>query len=158
MSYTIEVTRVPSRLVAVRRFHVRASELGDMGGRMGAAFGAVMARLGQAGVPPAGPAVACYERTDDGFDVAAGFPVNAPFDADGDVGQLVLPAAEVAHTTHVGSYDRLPAAYEALREAMEGQGLALAADAPMWEEYWSGPGAPPERTRTEVFWPVVAAA
>ena len=156
MGYAIEITKVPGRTVAVARFHVSAADLSMIGDRMGAAFSAVMANAGSAGVTPKGPAVACYEPAGDGFDVAAGFPVGEPFEATAEVDRLDLPAAEVAHTTHVGAYRDLPAAYDALREGVQAQGRSLAEDGPMWEEYWSAPGTSEEETRTEVYWPVAA--
>ncbi len=156
MPYRTEITTVPSRTVAVTHFHVELGELPELGEKMGAAFGAVMSHLSRAGAVPRGPAVACYEPEGGGFDVAAGFPVTEPFEPGDGVEPMVLPGGEVAHTTHVGPYDELPAAYEALREDVEAQGRSLAADAPMWEEYWSGPEAPPQEARTEVFWPLAA--
>ena len=157
MAYAVDVTTVPSRTVAVTRFHVDADDIGAMGARMGAAFGKVMAGLGRARIGPAGPPLAFYERSGEGFDVAAGFPVREPFGPVDGISPLELPAAEVAHTTHLGSYEDLPAAYDALRAAVEARGRALADDAPMWEEYWSPPGTPPSQTRTEVYWSVACA-
>jgi effector-binding domain-containing protein len=113
-----------------------------------------MAHLGRAAIVPRGPAVARYEPTTDGFTVAAGFPVDAPVEPGDGVDNIVLPAGEVAHTTHLGPYDQLPKTYEALRAGVEAQGRSLVDGAAMWEEYWSGPDTPPEATRTEVFWPV----
>ena len=86
--------------------------------------------------------------------MAAGFPVGGPFEPADGVDAMALPAGEVAHTTHLGPYDDLPAAYDALRAAVEAEGRALADDAPMWEEYLSPPDTPPEQTRTEVYWSV----
>lgn len=150
----IEITTVEARTLAVAHFEVTTAELDAMGERMSAAFGAVMARLGRAGIVTRGPAVARYEPTPDGFAVAAGFPVDAAVEPGDGVDTVVLPGGEVAHTTHVGPYDQLPRAYEALRTGVEAQGRSLVDGAAMWEEYWSGPGTPPEATRTEVFWPV----
>ncbi|MGD9700917.1 MAG: GyrI-like domain-containing protein [Acidimicrobiia bacterium] len=155
MSYAIEIITVESRPLAVTRFHVSTSELGAMGEKMSTAFGAVMAHLGRAGIAPEAPAVARYERSGGGFDVSAGFPVAEPFESAGEVSCLVQDAGEVAHTTHLGSYEELTSAYDALRAGVEAQGRALAEDAPMWEEYWSGPDTPAEETRTDVFWPLV---
>jgi effector-binding domain-containing protein len=150
----IEMITVEPRALAVARFDVATDELDAMGERMGAAFGAVMAHLRRAGIVPRGPAVARYEPTTDGFTVAAGFPVDAPVEPGDGIDSIVLPAGEVAHTTHLGPYDQLPKTYEALRAGVEAQGRSLVDGAAMWEEYWSGPDAPSEDARTEVFWPV----
>ncbi|HET6951761.1 MAG TPA: GyrI-like domain-containing protein [Acidimicrobiales bacterium] len=157
MDHAIDLVTVPSRTVAVSRFHVAGEELGTIGDRIGAVFGAVFAHLERSGASPEGPAIACYERAGDGFDVSAGFPVAEPIEPAGDVAPAVVGGCEVVHTTHLGPYDQLPAAYEALRRGAAERGRALAEDAPMWEEYWSGPDEPPASTRTEVFWPVVPA-
>lgn len=152
--YAIEVITAPPRTLAVTRFHAGFGELDAMGEKMGAAFGSVAAHLGDAGVAFEGPAVACYTPAGDGFDVAAGFPVAGSFDPGDGVDRLVLDGGEVAHTTHIGPYDQLPAAYAALRAGAEQLGRSLDDAATMWEEYWTGPEAPPEETRTEVFWPL----
>lgn len=157
MTYATEITMVPTRTLAVTRFHVDDSEMNEMGPRISAAFETVVAELRQAGVTPTGPAVASYERAGDGFDVAAGFPVEGPFEPVDAVTRLAVGGCEVAHTTHLGPYDRLPDAYAALRSDVEARGRSLVDDAPMWEEYWSPPESPPEETRTEVFWPVAPA-
>ncbi len=148
MRYDTDIRVVPAQRLAIARFHIDAAELATIGEHMGAAFEQVMA----GGASVAGPAVAYYEPSDGGFDVSAGFPVTDR-EQSGAVTVLDLPAVEVAHTTHVGAYDALPEAYDALRAGAEAQGRRLA-DGPMWEEYLTGPETPPERTRTEVYWPV----
>lgn len=157
MTYVTEITTVPTRTLAVARFHVDDDEMNEIGRRINDAFETVVGELQQAGVTPTEPAVASYERAGDGFDVAAGFPVDGPFEPAGAVTRVAVGGCEVAHTTHVGPYDRLPDAYEALRADAEAGGRALVDDAPMWEEYWSPPESPPQDTRTEVFWPVAPA-
>lgn len=140
--------------VAVTRFHVASGELPAMGERMGHAFATVMAELGKASVVPDGPAVARYEPTADGFDVAAGFRV--PFEVAVPAGleRLELGGIEAAHATHLGPYSELPAVYEDLMAHADAAGRPVAGDGPMWEEYWSGPETPAEQTRTEVYWPL----
>ena len=68
-----------------------------------------------------------------------------------------LPECEVATTVHLGPYDQLGQAYDALKEGAAAQGRKVEEAGIMWEEYWTGPEAPPEETRTVVFWPVVPA-
>ena len=154
MAYDVEIITVPSRLVAVARLHVTSDEITSMGERLARAFGAVLGHLGRSGVATGGPAMACFERVGDGFQVAAGFPVGETFVPSPEVDQVVIGGGEVAHTTHVGRYDGLPAAYDALRRAVEERGRVLSEDGPRWEEYWTDQEPPAEEARTEVFWPV----
>lgn len=158
MPHVVDITEVPSRTLAVTTFHVERSELGAMGELMGAAFSTVAARLEAAGAGPAGPAVACYLPTAQGFEVSAGFETAGHFDCDDHVQLLVLPAGLVAHTTHLGGYHTLPEAYEDLRRAVEVHGRHLLDGVAMWEEYLSGPDTPEAETRTEVYWPVAGDA
>jgi effector-binding domain-containing protein len=156
MSYEIDIVTVPPRTLAVARFRVTEGDLPDMGQKMGSAFGQVMTALRRAGIASMGPAMACYEPTEGGIDVAAGFPTTGPMDAADGVTTLELAAGQVAHTTHVGPYTDLPKAYAALRDGVEAQGRRLDDRAPMWEEYLTGPDVPPDQARTEVFWPLAA--
>ena len=150
MDYQLQIIQEPGRNLAVTRFKAEISQIGE---QMGAAFGAVMAYLGEHGVEVTGPAIAYYDMEPDGFTVSAGFVVTEQISGDGTVAPLRLPVTEVATTTHVGSYEDLPKAYDALKRGVRDLGRE-ADDAAMWEEYWSPPEAPPEETRTIIFWPL----
>jgi effector-binding domain-containing protein len=152
--HEVEILTVPAMNAAVTRFHISADELGTIGEKIGPAMGEVMARLGGAGIAPAGPALAYYEPAGNGYDVAAGFRVSEPFTAPPGVERIDLGDIEVAHTTHLGSYTDLPTAYDDLRHGSAGLGRTLVQGGAMWEEYWSPPGTPDDQTRTEVYWPV----
>jgi effector-binding domain-containing protein len=154
MSHTVQIMKTPATTVAVIRFHVDSRELPNIGERMGQAFGTVMAELGKAHITPDGPAIASYEPEGEGLDVAAGFRVPATFTAPPGLERLELAEVEAAHTTHMGPYSELPAAYEDLQVQAEAAGRTVARDRPMWEEYWSEPGTPDDQTRTEVYWPL----
>ena len=140
--------------VAVTRFHVASGELPAMGERMGHAFATVMADLGKASFVPDGPAVARYEPTADGFDVSAGFRIPSEATVPAGLDRLELGGIEAAHTTHLGPYSGLSAAYDDLKAVADAAGRPVAGDGPMWEEYWSGPDTPAEQIRTEVYWPL----
>jgi effector-binding domain-containing protein len=151
MDYQVRIVHEPARKLAVKTFHGTPADVGE---KIGAAFRDVAEFLVKRGAPPAGPAVAYYEMVEDGFLVAAGFTVPRELPAEDDVVPLKLPDAEVATTTHVGPYEKLPEAYEALKRGAAEQAREVEASGGMWEEYWSGPEVPSDETRTEVFWPL----
>jgi effector-binding domain-containing protein len=151
MAYDVQLVIAPERHLAVAEFDATEAEMPQ---KIGAAFGAVAEYLGRNGMEMSGPAVARFTITDEGFDVSAGFEVASEIEGDGYVVPLDLPAGEVATVTHLGSYETLEAAYDALRAAVEGLGRELDDAAPMWEEYRSPPETPPEETKTVVFWPL----
>src|SRR5690242_11051682 len=98
MSHIVEIVRAPAITAAVVRFHISADELPEIAGPMGRAFGTVMAELEKARVVTNGPAVACYQQSTDGLDVAAGFRVPATFTAPSGLERLDLGGVDAAHT------------------------------------------------------------
>lgn len=152
MDYEVTISHESGRHLAVVRFDARPEEMAEQHGR---AFGAVAAYLARAGVTVSGPAMSRYEMGENGvFHVASGFVVPGPFEGEGEVVHLQLPETDVAMTTHLGPYDSLGEAYDALRRQARTLGREVDEEGPMWEEYWTGPEAPPEQTRTVVSWPV----
>ncbi|HEX6972785.1 MAG TPA: GyrI-like domain-containing protein [Vicinamibacterales bacterium] len=81
--------------------------------------------------------------------VAFGVGVIAPFTASGPVTPVVLPAGEVATTTHRGSYATLRAAHEAVIAWCRSEGRDLTG--PRWEVYghWT---ADESQLQTDVFY------
>jgi effector-binding domain-containing protein len=138
----------------VHRFDARPE---DMGAQQGQAFGAVASRLGRLGVAVQGPAVSCYEMDEDFFHVSSGFVVEAPVETGDGVEPLRLPDVDVATTTHVGPYEQLGRAYDALKEGAEAEGRHVDDNAMMWEEYLTGPEVPAEEMVTVVHWPLAPA-
>lgn len=158
MAHDVRIVTVPSRTVAATRF--AATEAAQIAQLMEAAFTEVVQTVAALGRTPVAPAVAFYEPTAAGWDVCAGFPLDGeePPPQAGVVGPVEIPGGEVATTTHVGSYDTLPEAYADVDAQVSARGRTVAMDRPMWEEYWSGPDAPPEETRTVVYLPLAAPA
>lgn len=152
-AYQIELKIQPRRDLAVVKFRASVSEISQ---RIGAAFSAVHKYLSQAGVEIHAPAIAYYKPGQDEFDVWAGFVVSTAIIGNGNVVPAELPECEAAVTTHLGGYDSLPAAYSAIQSWMKATGREPAEV--MWEEYWSDASTPPDKTRTDIFWPVASAA
>lgn len=108
MAYEISLTNLPNRFAAVVGFRTRAEE---MASRMPGVYAEVAGFLAQSGMPVEGPAIARYRQLGDAFDVQAGFYVSNSFPPADGFTCIALPSGEAAVTTHVGSYDGLPAAY-----------------------------------------------
>ena len=97
-------------------------------GRPGAAFSA-----------PAGPPLTHYRSPGGKVVFDLGVPVRE--------GEAVIGL-------HLGPYDSISGAYDALLAERRALGLRPARD--MWEVYFSAPGTAPEQMRTEVIWPAAA--
>ncbi len=138
--------------VAVVRSLVGAEDIPDF---MSDALSLVAGALREAGMAPAGPPFARYFAAGpDGLDIAAGFPVAEPFLGAGVVHPGELPAGPAAVATHVGPYQGLEAAWNALRERAGALGRPLGDDP--WEIYFIGPGSGVDEAewRTELVWPL----
>jgi effector-binding domain-containing protein len=134
---------------------IRASlAVPEIGRWFGPTLGRLAAWLGQRGVAIVGPPYARYHRLDeDRFEVEAGFPVAAPVVDDDEVVASSLPGGPHATTVHVGPYEGLGAAYEALEAWVAERGGEPAGDP--WEIYESDPTEQPDPAtwRTQVILP-----
>jgi len=151
MLYEIREQQEPDRHLVVRRFTASAAEIGPL---MGDAFGAVYQYVGRHGLQPIGAPIGCYQiGSGTSFDVRAGCVVDVLAESEGDLEPYLLRGGPALVTEHVGSYDELPKAYEALESRARELGYELDHGS-MWEEYLTGPEVPPEQMRTVVHWPL----
>jgi effector-binding domain-containing protein len=114
MSYDVAVKTVTPVLIAAVRARVR---LGEVGHAWKPALDQVWAHLRADGTLKPGHNVFLYHhpaRRDLPMDVDFGVEVGRMFEAAGDVRPVETPAGEVAWTRHVGPYDRLSFAHEAV--------------------------------------------
>lgn len=153
MTYDVTIDHESGRYLAVQAFDARPEE---MAAKQGRAFGAVAAHLAAIQVPVQGAAVSCYEMGEGTFHVSSGFVVAGPIDSGDGVESLRLPEVDVATTTHVGPYEQLGRAYDALKEGAAARGRHVDETSMMWEEYLTGPDSPPEELTTVVHWPLEA--
>jgi hypothetical protein len=112
---------------------------------------------------PSGPPFGRYHRFGpDIVDVEIGVPVaSVPSGVPalaacpaGEIGASELPAGLVARTTHIGPYDGLPKAYDALHAWIHEQPGVDDGDGP-WESYVDSPAeAEWESLRTDIVWPL----
>ena len=152
MGYDIiqeELHRQP--IVSVRE-QLEQQELPAFFGR---AFGELYAHLGRHGVPPRGEPFMIYHAFGpDGIDAEVCLPVPTVVPGTERVTYRERPAVTVAETLHVGPYDELGGAYQALTEWIADHGFATAG--PVRERYLNepGPGVPPATYRTIVQIPI----
>jgi hypothetical protein len=124
----------------------------------------VAGRAGELGAAIAGPPFGRYHRFGpDVVDVEIGFPVRevpagvpalATCQA-GEVGGSALPEGQVARTTHLGPYDTLSKAYDALHDWIHAQPGVDDGDGP-WESYVDSPVdvADASSIRTDIVGPL----
>ena len=150
---TYEITQVD--LVETPVAVVRATlSVAQMGPWLSQAFGAVDAYVAGRGVGPVGMPFGRYHPVGgDRFAVEAGFPVAHEVAGAGQVVGSRLPGGPAVQTWHVGPYEALAAAYEALEGWLREHGGTAVGDA--WEVYHSDPAAEPDPAgwRTEVIQP-----
>lgn len=126
----------------------------DIGAWLGTALEATARAAAVQGIAITGPPFARYEMLGgERFEVEAGFPTDRAVAADGDVHPSDLPGGPAAHATHVGPYDAMEAAYQALYRWIGANG-GTPSGAP-WEVYLTDPNEEPDPSgwRTEVFAP-----
>lgn len=117
---------------------------------LGAAFTDTARVVGEQGLHLAGPPYGRYRLTPDGgLDVEAGFPASGPVSTSGRVEPGTLTGGHVATTVHVGAYDDVAAAYDALQDSVTTHGYE--ATGPAWESYLDEADVPAPRTK--VFLP-----
>lgn len=152
MAYEIEVKDMAPQATATIRTTIAMNEIGDT---LGVILPEVWAYLEGQGIQPAGPPFARYHSYGpDAIDLEAGMAVAEPVAGTDRIQAGTLPGGQIATTWHIGHYDTLSQAYQALEAWIQEQQWTPA-DAP-WEVYWSDPGdmSHPEDLRTEVLWPV----
>ena len=121
----------------------------------GRAFGELYGHLGRHGVPPRGEPFTMYHAFGpDGIDAEVCLPVPTVVPATDRITYRELPAVTVVETLHVGPYDELGQAYQALDEWIDDHGFEAAG--PVRERYLNepGPGVPPATYRTIVQIPI----
>jgi effector-binding domain-containing protein len=151
MNETVELRSVPERRALVVHAH---TALSNVGATVGPIFGEVASWASAHSVPLTGPAVTRYSNVNRGeCDLDAGFVVQGtPATEGGRIQAIALGGCKASVVTHMGSYETLHETYAAIETWMRANGFSTAG--PMWEEYFSMPGTPPEKTRTDVYWPV----
>ncbi len=139
----------PEQLTAVADATLSAAEIGPW---LAHTYGTIAGDLTAKNIVPAGPPFARYHRlADDKFGVEAGFPVAAEVTATTRVRPSRLPGGEVATTVHIGPYDEMAPAYDALVSWISREGGTPLGDP--WETYLDEPDRDPATWRTVIVQP-----
>jgi effector-binding domain-containing protein len=152
MDYEISVRDVPSQWIVSVRRQMSVPELPAF---FGEAYGRIFARLAELDVAAVAPPFAIYHQFGPGqVDAEAGVPISRRIAATSPLKVRRLTAATVARTMHVGPYEELGYAYEALTDWIADHGRVTAG--PVRERYLNGPGedVPPTSYMTEIEMPV----
>jgi effector-binding domain-containing protein len=139
MSHGVVIETLPAQPIAAVRRRVR---IGEIAGAWRPALDQVWAFLGRnPGLrAEGGHNVFVYHhpgRREDPMDVDFGVQVIGPFQGEGEVISTETPGGEVATTLHVGAYDQLAAAHDAIHDWRAANGRELGGCS--WEIYgdWS---------------------
>jgi effector-binding domain-containing protein len=150
LTYEVRTEELRPTLTAVVRGEMPAAQ---MSAWLPDAYAAVFDYLRRAGVPPAAPPFARLTFLGDTVAIEAGVPVLTEVAGDGRVQASSLPEGPAAITTHVGRYEDVEHALDAVTRWLAGRGLQSAG--PHWEVYYTDPTTEPDsdRWRTDVVVP-----
>ena len=141
MADEITLIELTEQHTAVVRDRVAHDGIADFLGR---AFGTVMGAVATERRQVVGPPFARYTAMDEsGWDIEAGFPVDAPVEGAG-VASGSLPGGPAVQVIHRGTYDSVATTWQRAEAWMAEHGHT-ATEAP-WESYLDGPEAPEPRT------------
>ena len=151
MEYTIKLLELHDQPTLTMRAIYPVEKLPEF---FSIAYGDVMAYLQELGEAPAGMPFGVYYNLDmSALDVEAGFPVARVLPGKGEISASIIPGGKYISTTHIGSYDSMKPAYDALtewakRNCYEPTGIA-------YEYYLNDPNAGPRIVpETEIRFPV----
>jgi effector-binding domain-containing protein len=150
LTYEVRAEELHRQLTAVVRGEMPAAEMSTW---LPEAYAAVFGYLQSAGVAPVAPPFARFTFLADTVAIEAGVPVATEVAGDDRVEPSSLPEGPAAITTHVGRYEDLEHALDAVVGWLTERGLRPAG--PHWEVYYTDPNAEPDpgRWRTEVVVP-----
>ncbi|RZU53242.1 effector-binding domain-containing protein [Krasilnikovia cinnamomea] len=152
--YEITARTRQRQTTAVARATLTVAEIGPWLSRT---YGQAAACAQAQGAAITGPPFARYHRLGpDRFSIEAGFPVLPPVVAEGGIQPSALPGGSIATTVHLGPYEQMTPAYEALTRWIKEHGGRPAGDP--WEVYHSDPATQPDPAtwRTEIVQPYMA--
>jgi effector-binding domain-containing protein len=151
MTYQCEIQEFPARPTLSIRTRTNIEGLPEV---ISTSFAAIGKAMGQNGERPAGPPFAAYYNMDmQDLDVELGFPVSRSLPGAGDIQASEIPAGKFAACVHIGPYNEIEPAYQALSTWIEEQGYKTSGVA--YEFYLNDPAEiPPEALQTQIAFPL----
>ena len=150
MEYQCELKEQAAQPALSVRTHAAVQDLPALFGK---AYGAIMQYLAELSEQPAGmPFAAYYDMNMQNMDVEIGFPVARPLAGKGEIQASEFPGGKLASVMHIGPYDQMRPAYDALTQWVKAQGYEATGIA--YELYYSEPKTPPMEIRTEIMFPL----
>lgn len=151
VTYEVERVNLREQVTAVIREKVGVE---DPLRSFGDVYGEVCGHLARVGAQPIGPRFARYLSMNGALELEVGFPVRAAVPAAGRMETSRLPGGPGVQTTHVGAYERLRKAHEALEQWADRHDSETAG--PAWEVYFTDPSEEPDMSkwRTQVVMPL----
>jgi effector-binding domain-containing protein len=143
------LTDAPRRHVLYQHFIVPHERIGET---IRSGFAALYARIGDAGVVPAGPPFVVYLTAAPPWEIDVCAPVARDTAPSADIMYREMPASRVVSLLHVGPYENLGRAYDDVQAFIRDN--ALVADGPPREYYLSPPDTPADQIQTIVEWPI----
>ena len=121
---------------------------------VGQAYGAIIQYAGSLGVQPCGaPFVAYYNMNMQDLDIEIGFPFAQELAGQGNIQAGAIPGGKAVTCVHIGPYDQVGGAYEALQKW-----VGANSDIPTgvaYEFYLNDPQTtPPAELQTQVVFPL----
>lgn len=149
--HEISIETQTAQPTVARRFQ---SPQADLGAKFAEVLPAVYAHVVGGGGQPAGQPYARYHSQGPVMHVEAGIPIAGEGKASGDFILSELPAGEAAVMIHVGPYEKLGEAHEAVQKFVEAEGRTRAGGP--YEIYLTDPGAEPDpaKWQTRVVQPL----
>lgn len=153
MDYQCEIVERPTQTTLSVRGRIPVQGLPQF---FAQAYAAIVQYLGELDQQPAGPPYAAYYNAEmQDLDVEAGFPVSGPLPGRGDIRGGQLPGGQAASCVHVGPYDQIGPAYDALARYVQAQERTTRGV--VYEIYLSDPAQTPlHQLRTQIVLPLAA--
>ena len=148
MPYDIEVRHLARTPTLTIHAEIAQSEIQAT---MGASFGALFGYAGRNGVQPTG-VFARYHAFEPKIVMDVGVMLPRALGGEGNIEAGEIAEGDAAVTLHVGPYDAMAPAYEAVQAWIAANGRSAAG--PPMEIYLSPPDVPPDEVKTEVVFPL----